>query len=96
MGQIFSAALGWLLRKVVVQFVVLLAIFEGMSMMWVVLEHVVGLGGFLSVSAVNDALAGIPSGVWFFLAMFRADIGIKMVISAYATRFLIRRLPVIG
>lgn len=40
--------------------------------------------------------AAIPSSVWFFASAANLDFGAGIIASAYAIRFLIRRLPVIG
>ncbi len=47
-------------------------------------------------SSLTSAFSGIASGVWYFLDLFAFSQGLPMVLSAVATRFIIRRLPVIG
>jgi Protein of unknown function (DUF2523) len=47
-------------------------------------------------SAITNALGGLPAGIWYFLELMRIDIGLPSVISAWATRFVIRRIPIIG
>jgi hypothetical protein len=37
-----------------------------------------------------------PSAAWYFLDLFAFSTGLPIIISAFLTRFLIRRLPVIG
>ena len=49
-----------------------------------------------SASSVNGPLANIGAGTWYFLNVFMITQGLSMLVSAYATRFVIRRLPVIG
>ncbi len=84
----------WILREVVLKFVVFTVIFAVVA--FFVPYAVNYLGSFASTSALNSAFAGIPAGVWYFLDLFRLDYGAPLVISAYVSRFLIRRLPVIG
>ena len=45
---------------------------------------------------VRGLLSDVPDQVAYFLRMFRIDLAFKMVFSAYAVRFLIRRIPVVG
>jgi hypothetical protein len=49
-----------------------------------------------ATTSITNALAGLPAGVWYFLELMRIDIGLPSVISAWATRFVIRRIPLIG
>ncbi|MCL2875468.1 MAG: DUF2523 domain-containing protein [Betaproteobacteria bacterium] len=94
MWQILGWALGWFVRDVVVKFLV----FSGLYALLLLLVPlaVSFLGGFISSSSLNDIFSAIPAGVWFFLDLFRIDLALPLVISAYVARFLIRRLPVIG
>lgn len=86
-----NVALGFLLRQLVVKFVVLFALY------FVVQAFVSVLGGFLpNVSTLNGAFGGIAAGTWWFLDLFAFSQGLPLVITAFAYRFLIRRLPVIG
>jgi hypothetical protein len=84
----------WLLRAVVVKFVVMAAIFFVVSeLMPLVISKV---ASFVSPTGLTGAFSGIPSGVWYFLDFFALDIGLPLIIAAYIARFLIRRIPVIG
>lgn len=84
----------WLLREVVIRFVVLSACF---MLVKVFGDVAVGyLANQFDTSSLKDAFGSLPADVWYFLSVFRVDIGISLTISAYATRFLIRRLPFVG
>jgi hypothetical protein len=84
----------WLLRTVVLQFVVMGIVLVIVSkLMPVVLNYV---SGFVSPGGLSAAFGGIDPGVWYFLDFFALDYGMPLVISAYVTRFLIRRVPFIG
>ncbi|MFP4795044.1 DUF2523 family protein [Pasteurella multocida] len=45
---------------------------------------------------IQSLLSGIPSDVAYFLAFFKVDFGIKAILTAYISRFLIRRIPFAG
>lgn len=93
-GIVLSAlnvAVGFILRSVVVKFVVFFGLF------FVTTEFVSVLSSLLpDSSSVAGALVGIPAGVWYFLDLFNVTAGIPLLLSAWATRFIIRRIPVIG
>ena len=84
----------WLLREVVVKAVVFLVLFALVAFL---VPYAVGyLGNLISPGGLTAAFSGIPAGVWYFLDLFRLDIGFPLAISALVSKFLIRRLPVIG
>jgi hypothetical protein len=86
---------GFLLKSVIVKFVTFFALnFVVREFMEVVVAW--GLVPTGKAGQINSALAGISPAIWYFLDLFAAASGISMVISAYATRFIIRRVPVIG
>lgn len=87
----FYTVLGFLLRSVLVKFVVMFSLF------FVASEFVAYLGPKLpGASALSAAFAAIPSGVWWVLDLFRVPYGLQIVLAAYVTRFAIRRIPIIG
>ncbi len=91
-SSLFSA-LGWVFRSFVIKFIVMFGIF------FVVSEI---LGAFASYqlipssSSINTAFGGFPSFFYYLLNAFRIDYGISVVIAAMASRFIIRRIPLIG
>lgn len=86
-----NTLLGFVFRSVMVKFVVFFALF------FVVTEFVAMLTPMLpNASGLTGVLGGIPSGVWYFMDLFNVSAGIPMLLSAYVTRFVIRRIPVIG
>lgn len=94
MLAILWPAVSWIFRTVVVKFVALAAIF---AVMTVLIPYGISLiGPHLGVTSLSNAFGGIDPGVWWFLDAFRLDYGLPLLISAAVTRFLIRRLPVIG
>jgi hypothetical protein len=48
------------------------------------------------VIQAQAAMGGIPSNVVFFASKFAVPESIAMALAAYAIRFLIRRIPLIG
>jgi Protein of unknown function (DUF2523) len=86
-----NTALAWVFRSLLVKFGLFFALYFVTSELAVFLVDLVP-----SASSVNSSLAGIGSGTWYFLNVFMFTQGLSMLVSAYATRFVIRRLPVIG
>lgn len=88
-----NALLGYVLRTVVIKFVVFGALFAIVTGFVTVMQ---AAGIFPNASALSGAFGNIGSGMWYFLDLFRFDVGIPMILSAYGARFLIRRIPFIG
>lgn len=93
-GRVLSALfslMGWLFKSAMVKWVFYFALF------FFVTEAVQLLAQLLpGASTVTSVLAAQSPGVWFFMSMFKLGFGLSACISAYATRFIIRRLPIIG
>jgi Protein of unknown function (DUF2523) len=88
--------LGFMLRSLIVKFVTFFALFFIVKEFVNVLVSSQLYPGATQASTLSSAFAGIPASVWYFLDLFSASTGISTVVSAYATRFIIRRIPVIG
>jgi len=84
----------WLLRTVILKFLVLTSIF--LVIAFFVPYAIQYLGSFINVDGLSGAFSGLPAGVWFFIDFCRVGFGLPLIISAMISRFLIRRLPVIG
>jgi Protein of unknown function (DUF2523) len=83
--------LTWLVRSLLVKFVMFFALY------FVTSEFIGLLIPLLPSSAnVTGAMSSLTSATWYFLNMFSIQTGLSMVVSAYATRFIIRRIPIIG
>ena len=94
MQAILWPIVSWLLREVVLKFVVVGVVFEVVTLL---VPYVVGyLAPWVSTSALNGAFSALPGGVWWGLDLLAAGYGIPLVISAFIARFLIRRIPFIG
>lgn len=89
----FNYVLGWIFRISIVKFLVMgfLSIVTGS-----LLSYVISKLDTSPVSGLQTALNGIPSGILYFLGLFKVDVGIPLIFGAMLTKFLIRRLPIIG
>ena len=88
-----NVVLGFVLRSVIGKF------FAYFVMYFVTTEFVAVLqnAGFLPTAAsLAGAFGGIGPDVWYFMDLCAFSAGVPLIISAYATRFIIRRIPVIG
>lgn len=88
-----NSVLGFVFRSLIVKFVVFFGLF------FIVTEFVsvlTGSGLLPSADSMTDAFGGVPAAVWYFLDLFNFSMGFPLLVSAYATRFIIRRIPVIG
>ncbi|EOY8363557.1 DUF2523 family protein [Salmonella enterica subsp. salamae] len=91
MTSVLYGVLGFLLRSVVVKFTVFFALY------FIVQEFVP-----LILNMVNRQLpllaliSEIPDSLKYFFAVFKIIDGINIILSAFVTRFIIRRIPVIG
>lgn len=93
-GIILSALnsiLGFVLRSLLVKFFVFFGLFFVVTEFMDVIGHLMPSG-----SSLSSSLGGIPSAVWYFLDLFNFSMGLPAVVSAFATRFIIRRIPLIG
>lgn len=86
-----NTGLAFVFRTLVLKFVVFGVLF------FVVTEFIALLVPLLpNAGSLSNALGNIPASVWFFLDVFNFSAGFQIVITAYVTRFIIRRIPVIG
>ncbi len=86
-----NAALAFLVRSILVKFVVYFALF------FITTEFLTVIGDMLPTGAdLTTALGGVPADVWYFIDLFNVSAGIPLLLSAWVTRFIIRRIPVIG
>jgi Protein of unknown function (DUF2523) len=89
--SVFNTALAWIFRSVLVKFILYFALFFVTSEFIGLVTNLIPDG-----SSVNSTLAGIGASTWYFLDAFKVQTGLSLVVSAYATRFIIRRIPIIG
>ena len=94
MGSLLSKLLGFLFKKSTSKFILFSALYFTVSVFFPELVVWLGINEFLRY--LSGALGSLPSSVGYFLAPFNLGMGLKVVISAYITRFAIRRIPIIG
>lgn len=94
MGGLLTTLVGWLLRGVVLKFIALAVITSLILVLWPIIKELVG--PYVNFAGINAALGGLPSGVWYFLSMFRVDLGLPLVVGAHVARFIVRRIPGVG
>lgn len=87
----FGAVLGFVLRSVLVKFVVFFGLY------FVVSGFLSYLSGLLpDASSINGTLAALTPGMWYFLDLFGFGYGFPLILSAWVMRFMIRRIPLVG
>jgi hypothetical protein len=84
-------ALGWIFRSVLVKFVVAFGMFFIVKILAEVISY--ALPNMLNLSSL---IAAVPSGVWYYASLLQLQYGLPLIVSACISRFLIRRLPIIG
>jgi len=83
----------WLLREVIVKFLIFTAMVALIGvLMPMLIGYMVGWNG----DSLTSAFRSLSPGLVYFLTVFKVPQGLALVLSALCTRFLIRRLPVIG
>ncbi|TAI90442.1 MULTISPECIES: DUF2523 family protein [Pectobacterium] len=86
------SGLSFLLRSVVMKFGIMFALF------FVVQEFVPVLLSLVNVSPLPlvELFNQLPDSVWYFLNLFQVPTGLTLMVSAIISRFIIRRIPLIG
>lgn len=109
MGSLLSTFASWLrqllldLWQWVVDLVQSLVDWLEAAVVWVLAFAVRAVAALLALIPVpsfvadfSNVLSGISADVGYWVGPFRIGTGVAIVLAAYATRFLIRRLPFIG
>lgn len=93
-GRVLSAlfsVVGWAVKFSVTKAILFFGIY------YVVYEFTGVIVDYLpTASILNNAFQGINGDVAYFLTFFQIPAGLTMLLSAYVTRFMIRRIPFIG
>lgn len=98
-GILLSAlysALAWLVRSVLVKFVIFFALFFVVGEFVSVLLEYLLPSDVSSAASLRAAFSAQNAGVWYFLDMFQVPFGVSAVLAAYVSRFILRRVPLIG
>lgn len=68
-----------------------------LSWIWSAFIYILDLFGIGDqIKHAANALDSIPDSVWFFMNVAQVKFGLGVVMTAYAVRFFIRRIPGIG
>ena len=94
MQAILWPIITWIFREVVIKFLIFSALFAVLA--FLVPKAIEMVTPWVSSTSLTGAFSGLGSGVWFFLDFFQLGFGVPLLLSAAVTRFLIRRMPVIG
>ncbi len=87
----FNTVLAWVFQSFLVKFIIFFALY------FVTSEFFTLIGPLLPTSAsISGRFSALNDSTQYFMSVFQLSTGIPIVISAYVTRFIIRRLPVIG
>ncbi|MFM0731097.1 DUF2523 family protein [Paraburkholderia sediminicola] len=89
----FNVVLAFVVRSIIGRF------FAYFVMYFITTEFVAVLqsSGILpSASSLAGAFGNIGTDVWYFMDLCAFSYGVPLLISAYVSRFIIRRIPVIG
>jgi len=91
-----TAGLAWFAKSTALKFVALATLSTVVILLYNYLIDVLDLDS--KTSALSAAWAQIPMSdfMTWILGMINVGEGLSIILSAYALRFLIRRLPVIG
>ncbi|OXC75021.1 DUF2523 domain-containing protein [Caballeronia sordidicola] len=85
--------LGFVLRTVVVKLVVYAALYLFVSEAITFLQaaHI-----FPTVASLASGFGGVGEGMWYFMDLCAFSVGAPLILTAYVSRFIIRRIPLIG
>lgn len=89
----FNFILTWIFRGVVVKFIILSALYYVVT--WIA-ESVLSQLDISPLTGMQALVDAIPVGIRWFMTVFRFDVGLPLILGAMLTKFLIRRLPIIG
>ncbi|MDH3001579.1 hypothetical protein A1D23_03015 [Chelonobacter oris] len=94
MSKLLSLFLGFIFKKTVPKFLLFFALYFLVAEFTPVILKMMGGAEFFST--VSGIFSSLPEGVSYFLGLFRVELGFYLVFSAYVTRFIIRRIPLMG
>lgn len=85
--------LSFVFRSILIKFVLYFALFFFVSE---AVQYLQTSNILPNVSTLNGAFGGIGADVWYFLDLCSFSYGVQVILAAYAARFVIRRIPMIG
>lgn len=94
MLKIFLPLINFLIGGVTIKFVLFLAITLAFSLLFPLVTEL--LLDAVNTADISSGYSQLSTGAKYYGELFALDFGIPLVFSAYVTRFIIRRLPVVG
>lgn len=85
-----NSVLGFVFRSVVIKFGVMFGIYFLVAAFVPVAKQ---FGLIPDAAGLNGAFSALPSGVSYYLHVFAMDVGVPILFSAWASRFVLRRIP---
>jgi hypothetical protein len=92
-APLLTSVLAFLFKKTSLSFLIITSIYVLIEFLT---PAVVRLAGAYFNTDVPSIVNSIPANIYWFVAAFKIDYGVKVLVAAIATRFLIRRLPFVG
>lgn len=89
----FTKVLSWLFSAVVLKFLIFGIVFLSITE---VLPLIITLLMPEQSTNIGSLLSNVPYEVAYFLSFFKVDVGVKLMLSAYLARFIVRRIPFLG
>lgn len=91
--SVFNTVLAWIFRGVVIKFVILTALYYVVT--WIA-ESVLGQLDISPLTGLQTVINSLPGGILYMMGVFKFDVGLPLLLGAMLTKFVIRRLPIIG
>ncbi|ANF73836.1 hypothetical protein A6046_07385 [[Haemophilus] ducreyi] len=93
LANAFSGVLSFIFNTLVIKFFVFGCVFIAVTEIVPILIIEVFLPKQVNLKSL---MSQIPPDIAYFLGFFKLDVGIQSMLSAYTSRFLIRRIPLVG
>ncbi|MDX7986502.1 DUF2523 domain-containing protein [Xenorhabdus sp. 12] len=89
---LLGEGLGFVFKGIVAKFFLFFALF------YITTEFIPIIIDWFLPNSINlaELFGSLPDAIWYFLNLLQFPLGVPLVISAMVTRFIIRRLPIIG
>lgn len=91
---LLAPVVSFFLKASVIKFFVVSFIVAAMAVLVPLVMELLGAASLAGL--LNTAFGGLAPSMWYFIDLFQFSYGLPMLITAYVSRFLIRRLPIVG
>lgn len=89
-----NATLAFVLKKVVVKALLFGGLFFVVhEFTGLVIEKLFPSNG---ATSLTNSFSSLTPEIWYFLDLTAVPLGVPMILSAYVSRFILRRIPIIG